>query len=134
MPIKVLVVEDDPGIRHLIKMELARRKYNVELVEDAFFAKEYLEKTVPELVIMDIMMPGMSGIELAAWMRAQPSLKDVPVIQMSSLSDEVTLEDSVQAGVMDYIVKPMNFNVLDEKIKLALTRAQRRKDSNGNEL
>ena len=126
MNARILVVEDDEGTRQLLEVCLTNKGYEVALVEDAFEAQKYLNKKVPDLILVDIMMPGMNGMDLCRWIRSQPLLKELPIIQMSALTDEVTIQDSFETGVIDYVVKPIDFNALYKKIELAFSRTNRR--------
>ena len=128
MSVRILIVEDDENTMHLLKVTLTHRQYQVETALDAYAAQKYLSKNVPDLLLVDIMMPGMNGMDLCRWVRSQPAIKDLPIIQMSALGDEATIQDSFEAGVMDYIVKPINFDVLYKKIELAFSRSNRRKE------
>ena len=130
MSVRILVVEDDENTRHLLEVCLCSKQYEVELVEDAFEAQKYLSKKLPDLMLVDIMMPGMNGMDFCRWVRSQPRMKELPIIQMSALSDEITIQDSFETGVIDYIVKPINFDALYMKIDLAFSRTQRRQIGN----
>jgi DNA-binding response OmpR family regulator len=124
---RILVIDDDEDIRALLEISLKKWKYQVDAVQDASSAQKYLAGNVPDLILMDVMMPDMSGLELCAWVRSQPATKDVPIIQVSALGDETTVQDSLETGAMDYVIKPINFDVLQRKIKLALQRNHLRK-------
>ena len=122
----ILVVEDDEETGLLLKVWLTRREYVVEVAQDALTAQKSLSKKIPDLILMDVMMPDMSGIELSQWVRSQTATQNVPIIQMSALGDETTIQDSMEMGAMDFIVKPINFDLLEGKMDLAIVRAQRR--------
>src|SRR3989338_8519444 len=88
---RILVVDDDDGIRDLISTRLELRGYQVELAGNAKEAQAYLSRSAPDIILMDIMMPDMNGVDLCRWVRSQPKTKQVPVIQISSLADETTI-------------------------------------------
>ncbi len=122
----ILVVDDDEDLCELLTFGLMENGYTPEVVDSGKLAKEYLSKNVPDLILSDIMMPDMNGIELCQWIHAQPRTKEVPIIQMSALANDAIVEDSADTGVMDYITKPLAFETLVKKIKLALDRAGKR--------
>ncbi|MBI4051289.1 MAG: response regulator transcription factor [Elusimicrobia bacterium] len=124
---RILVVDDDEDLRTLLQVGLSSQGYQVDTAESGSKAQEYLAKTIPDLILMDVMMPGMNGVELCRWVRGQPSTKDVPVIQLSALADQVTVDDSMEMGSVDYMFKPVNLDELNRRIELALNRAERRK-------
>ena len=131
MGLHILLVEDDEDTRQLLQISLSRKNYKVDIVEDAYAAQKYLKEKIPDLILVDIMMPGMNGIELCSWIRSQPQIKNIPIIQMSALGDEATIEDSFRVGVMDFVNKPIDFELLIQKIELAYKRSQRRIEEDG---
>lgn len=125
---KILVVDDDEGSRELLSVSLGNQNYEVLTAKDAKEAQELLNQNVPDLVLVDIMMPGMNGMELCRWMKAQPKFKEVPIIQISALADIGTIQDAIEVGIMAFVTKPIDFEMLNQKINLAFTRSQRRKE------
>ncbi len=125
---KVLVIDDDEELCEMLSFGLTDAGYSPDIVKSGKQAKEYLSQKVPDVILADIMMPDMNGIELCQWIHSQPQTRDVPIIQMSALSNEAIIADSADTGVMDYIIKPVSFDTLKEKINLALTRARRRRE------
>lgn len=127
-PIKVLVIDDDEDLSEMLSFGLTDAGYSPDIVENGKQAKKYLSEKVPDIILADIMMPDINGIELCQWIHSQPQTRDVPIIQMSALSNEAIIEDSADTGVMDYIKKPVSFDILKEKLVLALARARRRRE------
>jgi DNA-binding response OmpR family regulator len=84
--LSVLMADDDPRIRQLVSVNLTRRKYAVHEVEDGEQAIEYLKRETPDLVILDLVMPRMSGADVCAWIRQRNS--DVPIMVLSAYDEE----------------------------------------------
>ncbi len=126
---KVLLIDDDEELCEMLSFGLTDAGYSPDIVGNGKSAKEYLSRNVPDIILADIMMPDMNGIELCQWIHSQPRTRDVPIIQMSALSNEAIIEDSADTGVMDYITKPVSFDILKQKISLALTRSRRRHEN-----
>ena len=114
-------MEDHPDMRELLVWQLERMGF---LPIAAELAQECVEKVVkekPDLILMDIMMPGMDGREAVRLLRANPETRDIPILAATALFREVDLNSCVEAGCDDYIVKPFNFQELREKIQAFIT-------------
>lgn len=103
----VLVIEDDPVVSRLVEHLLTRRGFNVHVAPDGLQAQA-LFKTLPRpaVVVMDVMLPYVSGFELISEMRQTPGWGRVPVIMLTSKSQERDVLRAFDAGVNDYVVKP----------------------------
>ena len=103
----VLVVEDDPVVSRLVGHLLTRRGYRVQHVADGLRAQQMLTaEHKPAVVVLDVMLPYVSGFELMAQIRSTPGWGDVPVIVLTSKSQESDILRAFDSGVNDYIVKP----------------------------
>lgn len=116
---KILIVDDDAQIRKLVRVNLEGRGYNVEEAVDGEDAIAHLKTTTFDLLILDLVMPGMSGIEVCAWVRER---SDVPVIVLSAHDDEEQKVRALDAGADDFVTKPFGYEEL-----LARIRAVRRR-------
>ena len=116
---KILIVDDDAQIRKLVRVNLEGRGYNVEEAVDGEDAIAHLKATTFDLLILDLVMPGMSGIEVCAWVRER---SDVPVIVLSAHDDEEQKVRALDAGADDFVTKPFGYEEL-----LARIRAVRRR-------
>lgn len=125
---RILVIDDDEDIRSMFTVALKSEGHQVDAVDSAKAAQTYLRRTVPDLIIMDVMMPDINGLELCRWVRDQESTRHVPVIQMSALLDETTAQDSMEMGAIDFLPKPVELKDLFEKVKLAIDRSRRRQE------
>jgi len=114
---KVLVVEDHPDMRELLIWQLELMGF---LAIPARHGKEGVEKALqekPDLILMDIMLPGMNGWEATRTLRANPETRNIPILAETALFRESDLKTSIEAGCNDYLVKPFTFQELQEKIK-----------------
>jgi adenylate cyclase len=113
---KILIVEDDVLMLEMLKDRLEANNYNVVTAEngkDGSF-KAMTEK--PDLILADIMMPELDGIEMTKIIRANSDLKDVPIIVVSALGRSEDIQKAMNAGANDYLIKPYSANDLLKKI------------------
>ena len=118
----ILVVEDEPDIREMLRFTLERAGYSVEEAADGESALDYLRNKIPHLILVDWMMPGMSGVDLVKRIRADETIKDLPVVMLTARGDEADKLASFERGVDDYITKPFSPKELHARIKAILRR------------
>ena len=116
----VLAVDDDASVCDLYETGLPALGYEVICASSAGRAKEALKKRKPDVILMDIMMSDQDGISLTRDIRSDPATSDVPVIIVSGLSDAATLNDALLFGAVDYLVKPLDIDVLKAKLEHAV--------------
>lgn len=102
---KILIVEDDPLVSKMYSEKLSRDGYEAEVAENGTLGLEKMKKNPPALVILDIMMPKMGGIEVIDAMKADTNLEKIPIIVLSNLSESADIEKAKKRGVKDYLVK-----------------------------
>jgi len=117
----ILIVEDSPNIRRLIGYNLERVGFTVLEAGDGRDAVRLLQKTVPDLIILDIRMPEMDGFQLLDLMRKYPKAAAIPVVMMTALSQPADVDRALALGVVDYLVKPLDPTVLVAKVREALS-------------
>src|SRR5262245_25625584 len=123
-PGKVLVVDDEPAVRQLLREFLASRGYEVLLAADGPEALGLVELEKPQLVLLDIVMPGMDGVETLTLIRMiDPTL---PVIIVTANSDISLTSRLLAMGAVDYIPKPFDLDYLDQAVSIQLTALQDR--------
>jgi two-component system, OmpR family, phosphate regulon response regulator PhoB len=118
----ILVVEDEPAIRELLKVNLVDDGYEVEEANDAEAAQQALSRRLPDLVLLDWMLPGQSGLSLARRLRADTRTRDLPIIMVSARGDEADKIAGLEAWVDDYVTKPFSPRELKARIKTVLRR------------
>ena len=114
---KVLVVEDHADMRELLAWQIDLMGF---VPITAKLAKEGIEKAVaerPDLILMDVMMPGMDGREAVRQLRARPETKDIPILAATALFRTTDLKSCLEAGCNGYIVKPFTFQELQVKLR-----------------
>jgi DNA-binding response OmpR family regulator len=116
----VLVVDDEPIVREVVVSYLEREAYRTLEASDGDTARELIEREKPELVVLDIMLPGTDGLELCRWIRAR---SDLPVILVTARGDEVDRIVGLELGADDYVTKPFSPRELTARIRTVLRRA-----------
>lgn len=119
---RVLVVEDESAIAELISLNLRHAGYEVTVVGDSTRALAEVDRVLPDLILLDWMLPGQSGLALAKRWRAEPRTKDVPIIMLTARGDEPDRVAGLDAGADDYLAKPFSTNELMARIRAVLRR------------
>lgn len=102
---KVLIVEDDKFLSELISTKLDKEGFNIALAGDGETGLKKAEEFKPEIILLDIMLPGMDGFEVLEKLKANAELKKIPVIILSNFGQESKVERGLQLGAVDYLVK-----------------------------
>jgi len=116
----ILVVDDEIGALTLIGIMLERGGFEVLKAKDANAALAELEKNTPDLIILDVMMPGMDGIELCSVIRGRAETKETPVLILSARGDAESVMRGMDAGANDYLPKPILHHDLVDKVRKML--------------
>jgi len=119
----ILVVDDEIGALTLIGIMLERGGFGVLKAKDALAALSVLEQNTPDLIILDVMMPGMDGIELCNQIRKRPDTNHTPVLILSARGDAESVMRGMEAGANDYLPKPILHHDLVAKVRLMLSQA-----------
>ncbi len=126
MPIKstprVLIVEDEPAIAELISINLRHNGLSPLWVEDGELAQKEIDTVLPDLILLDWMLPGQSGVMLARKWRSDPRTKHVPIIMLTAKVDETDKVKGLDAGADDYITKPFSVSEMLARIRAVLRR------------
>lgn len=118
----ILVVEDEAAIREMLNFSLGRAGFDVHEAADARQAQDMMGSHVPDLVLLDWMLPGISGVDLAHKLRQGSRTKDVPIIMLTARGEEESKIKGLEAGADDYITKPFSTQELVARIKAVLRR------------
>lgn len=116
MTYRVLVVDDDPDVRRLVEMKLRLEGVAADLASNGAEALVALESHDYDLVILDIMMPEMDGIETCKVLRSNPRLSSVPVLMLTARAQVSDIERGFEAGATDYMVKPFSPRELSDRV------------------
>ncbi len=127
----VLIVEDEPAIRDMLAFALRKGDFVPMLASDAREAQMQIAERVPDLILLDWMLPGSSGIELARRWRRDALTRDLPIIMLTARGEENDRVGGLEAGVDDYVVKPFSARELLARIRAVLRRS-REDDADGS--
>jgi two-component system KDP operon response regulator KdpE len=116
----ILIVEDDPNIRKLVRVNLTKRGYSVSEAEDSHQAMAHFQAEPIDLVLLDLMLPGLSGVDVCKWIRER---SDVPIIVLSARMEEDLKVAALDAGADDYVTKPFGYDELLARVRAFLRRS-----------
>ncbi|HEX8948857.1 MAG TPA: response regulator [Dissulfurispiraceae bacterium] len=119
---KILVVDDDKTTRKLLSLYLKGKGYEIATAENGLDAMEKLGAGDINLIVTDMNMPYMDGIELTKTLRSDDAAKSIPIIMVTTEADEDERKKALDAGVDDYLVKPTNAEQISESIKMILKK------------
>lgn len=122
MPATVLVVEDEPAIQELIAFNLKQAGHIVMAAPSAEQAQHLIKETLPDLILLDWMLPGMSGIDFARKLKGDSYTKAIPVIMLTARGEEQDKVKGLETGADDYVTKPFSPRELNARIKAVLRR------------
>lgn len=122
---KVLVADDEPDILEIMKYNLSNEGYEVITARDGDEALEKARRTLPDLVVLDVMMPRKNGVEVCELLRAQPAFKDTLIIFLTALNDEGTQIKGLETGADDYIAKPISPKVFLSRVNALFRRVNK---------
>jgi two-component system phosphate regulon response regulator PhoB len=119
---EILVVEDEEEILELIAYNLSNEGYGVRSVMSGEDALREVRQKSPDLVILDLMLPGIDGLEVCRTIKGDPSTRDIPIIMLTAKSEEADIVTGLEIGADDYMTKPFSRRVLFARIKAVLRR------------
>ena len=126
---RIVVADDDEDIRELVVFKLRQAGHDVIAVGDGAAAVLACQAEVPDLVMLDLMMPGMNGLEAARELRASPATAGLPIILLTARAQESDVDAGYAAGAVDYIVKPFSPRELASRVEAVLQGARARHSS-----
>jgi two-component system phosphate regulon response regulator PhoB len=122
MPATILVVEDEPAIQELVAFTLRQAGHHPVIADNAEAALGVVRNTLPDMVLLDWMLPGMSGVALARKIKGDAGTRDVPIIMLTARGDEQDKITGLESGADDYVTKPFSPRELLARIKAVLRR------------
>ena len=123
---RTLIVEDDPDARKVLSLILKLDGYVVFTVAGGQEAIQFLQADTPDLILLDVMMPGIDGYEVCRWVRANLSTAHVPVVMLSGKADPESVARGLEVGADEYLAKPIKPSHLTRHLRAALLRAEAR--------
>lgn len=120
----ILIVDDEPAGRQTLESILDEQGYRLEMAENGLQALEKARQLLPDVILLDVMMPNMDGFEVCRRIRSDPTLAEIPIIMLTALDDRKSLLDGLDAGADDYITKPYDRYELRARL-IGITRLNR---------
>lgn len=120
---KILIIEDEKDIAELVQYNLEREGFQVAAIHNGEDAIDLLQRETPELIILDLMLPGIDGLETCRLIKQDPRSQNIPVIFLTAKSEESDIVVGLQLGADDYITKPFSPKVLLARVRAVLRRA-----------
>ncbi|MBE0669889.1 MAG: response regulator [Anaerolineales bacterium] len=133
MSSKVLIVDDEPTALTTLEAILSGEGYQLEYAASGKIALEKAEQLLPDLILLDVMMPGMNGFEVCRRLRATPKLAEVPIIILTALDDRSSRLQGIEAGADDFLIKPVDRQELQLRVRTILRLDRYRTLSNQRE-
>jgi DNA-binding response OmpR family regulator len=121
---RVLIVDDDPDIRALVMYRLTASGYEVICADDGAAGLAAAREHAPDLVLVDWMMPRLTGVEMCSRLRADPATACIPVVLLTARTDDVAMRGSWEAGIDEYISKPFSPRELVTRVEEILSRSR----------
>lgn len=118
----ILIVEDEADIVELLKFNLEKEGYRTEVARTGEEGLEKARKASPDLILLDLMLPGLDGLEVCKVLRANEATRSIPVIMLTAKGEEIDVVTGLEVGADDYVAKPFSPKVLIARIRAALRR------------
>ena len=119
---KILIAEDEPDIRELVAFMLRFAGYEVLAASNGEEAVQTASREIPDLILMDVRMPRMTGYDACRLMKANPDLQDVPVVFLSAKGQESEIQSGLEAGAEEYLLKPFSPDELTNRVRAILSK------------
>jgi DNA-binding response OmpR family regulator len=129
MPETILVVEDEPSLQETLSYNLEKQGYTVQAVGDGLAALETARRLKPDLILLDVMLPGLDGIEVCRQLRRE---MNIPILMLTARDDEIDRVVGLEIGADDYITKPFSMRELVARVKAQLRRSQALREEYAN--
>ncbi len=119
---KIALIEDEEDIAALIKLQADISGYKLFVAVDGLNGYQMIEKEIPDIIVLDIMLPGQNGLDVCRKVKTNPKLKHIPIIMISAKSEETDVVLGLELGADDYVTKPFSPRVLFSRIKAVMRR------------
>ena len=128
----ILIIEDEPDISELIEYNLTQSGYNIIVSDNGEKGIEITRKQFPDLILLDLMLPGINGIDVCKILKSDKDTSDVSIIMLTALGQEEDIIKGLETGADDYVTKPFGFPVLEARIQSVLRRGKKDNIENEN--
>jgi two-component system alkaline phosphatase synthesis response regulator PhoP len=125
---KLVIIEDEADILEILRYNLSREGFRVTCCEDGEEGLEAVRKEAPALVLLDLMLPGMDGLDICRALRGDPVTRDIPIVMVTAKGEESDIVLGLGLGADDYVVKPFSPKELVARVKAVLRRSPKRDD------
>jgi two-component system alkaline phosphatase synthesis response regulator PhoP len=129
---KILVVDDEEDILELLKYNLSREGYRVSCTTSGEKTLSLVETETPDLILLDLMLPGMDGLEVARQLKDKPNTKNVPIVMLTAKGEEADIVTGLELGADDYITKPFSPRILLARVRAVLRRKGQESQDNAS--
>ena len=119
---KILVVDDEEDILELLRFNFSREGYRVSCAASGEEALSLMQSELPDLIVLDLMLPGIDGLEVTRGLKNDPNTKDIPVVMLTAKGEEADIVTGLELGADDYITKPFSPRVLVARVRAVLRR------------
>jgi DNA-binding response OmpR family regulator len=119
---RILIAEDEPDIRDLVAFTLRFAGHEVTATSNGEEAVQMASQIIPDLILMDVRMPRMTGYDACRLMKASPTLKDIPIVFLSAKGQDSEIATGLEAGAEEYLLKPFAPDQLTERVKFILAK------------
>jgi two-component system alkaline phosphatase synthesis response regulator PhoP len=121
---KILLIEDEEDIASLIVLQAELSGYKIHVETDGLNGYLAVEREKPDLIILDIMLPGLNGLDVCRKIKSHADLKEIPIVMISAKSEEIDVVLGLELGADDYVAKPFSLKVLFSRVKAVLRRGK----------
>ena len=118
------IIEDEPDIIDLLEFHLSKRGYNTNFSRDGEMGLEFCRKYTPDLLLLDLMLPGIKGLDVCRILKTETITESIPIIMVTALGQESDIVKGLESGADDYVTKPFNVTILMARIAAVLRRAK----------
>jgi two-component system OmpR family response regulator len=125
VPVDILIVEDEPEIARLIQHTLEKEGFTCRICRDGLNALSAVQEQLPDLIVLDLMLPGLDGLEVCARLRQKPGVKDPYILMLTARGEEIDRVIGLSTGADDYLVKPFSPRELAARVRALLRRSLR---------
>jgi two-component system alkaline phosphatase synthesis response regulator PhoP len=119
---KILVVDDEEDILELLRFNLSREGSQVFCASSGEEALRLVQSEIPDLIVLDLMLPGIDGLEVTRWLKSDPNTKHLPIVMLTAKGEEADIVTGLELGADDYVTKPFSPRILVARVRAVLRR------------